>query len=227
MNERSRGRAIIVASPVQKKWRKDSIMSQTQLSRLDTSVWFRIGYMSLIIFLLGLSVTLQTADAEKLRFDRDILPILSDKCFACHGPDPAVRQADLRLDTKEGAFSAPSGYPIIVPEEPENSELVARITHADIDQRMPPQISNRQPTQEQIDTLIQWIAEGAEWEEHWVYNLPERVDPPTVENTAWVRNPIDAFILGRLETEGLTPSLQADKRTLIRRLTFRPYRTPS
>ena len=192
----------------------------TLLSRLDNSIYLRKGFLSLIVFLLGLTVGLQSAYAEKLQFDRDIRPILSDKCFACHGPDPAVRQADLRLDTKEGAFSAPSGYPIIVPGEPENSELVLRITHEDIDQRMPPQISNRQPTQEDIDTLIQWIAEGAEWEEHWVYNLPERVDPPAVENTTWVRNPIDAFILGRLEAEGLTPSPEADRRTLIRRLYF-------
>ena len=147
-------------------------MSQTQLLHLNASIWVRVGCIGLIILLLGLT----PADAEKLRFDRDILPILSDKCFACHGPDAAVRQADLRLDTKEGAFSAPSGYPIIVPGEPENSELVLRITHEDIDQRMPPQISNRQPTQEQIDTLIQWIAEGAEWEDHWVYNLPKRVE---------------------------------------------------
>ena len=195
-------------------------MSQTLLSRLGAAIWFRTCCVSLIVLLLGLTIALQPADAGKLRFDRDILPILSDKCFACHGPDPAVRQAELRLDTKEGAFSAPSGYPIIVPGEPENSELAARITHADIDQRMPPQISNRQPTQDQIDTLIQWIAEGAEWEEHWVYNLPESVEPPTVENTAWARNPIDAFILGKLETEGLTPSPEADKRTLIRRLSF-------
>ena len=195
-------------------------MSQTLLSRLEGPLCVRKGFMSLIVFLLGLTVVLQPADAEKLRFDRDIRPILSDKCFACHGPDPAVRQADLRLDTKEGAFSAPSGYPIIVPGEPENSELVLRITHENIDQRMPPQISNRQPTQEDIDTLIQWIAEGAEWEEHWVYNLPERVDPPAVENTVWIHNPVDAFILGRLEAEGLTPSTEADKRTLIRRLYF-------
>ena len=192
----------------------------TLLSRLDNSIYLRKGFMSFIVFLLGLTVGLQSVYAEKLQFDRDIRPILSDKCFACHGPDPAVRQADLRLDTKEGAFSAPSGYPIIVPGEPENSELVLRITHEDIDQRMPPQISNRQPTQEDIDTLIQWIAEGAEWEDHWVYNLPERLDPPAVENTTWVRNPIDAFILGRLESEGLTPSSEADKRTLIRRLYF-------
>ena len=195
-------------------------MSQTQLLRLNASIWVRTGYISLIVFLLGLIITLQPANAEKLQFDRDILPILSDKCFACHGPDAAVRQADLRLDTKEGMFSAPSGYPIVVPGEPENSELVLRITHEDIDQRMPPQISNRQPTQEQIDTLIQWIAEGAEWEEHWVYNLPERVEPPTVTDTTWVRNPIDAFILDRLEAEGLKPSTEADKRTLVRRLNF-------
>ena len=195
-------------------------MLQTQLLRLNGSTSVRRRCIGLIIFLLGLATVLQPVDAEKLRFDRDILPILSDKCFACHGPDSAVRQANLRLDTKEGAFSAPSGYPVIVPGEPENSELVLRITHEDIDQRMPPQISNRQPTQEQIDTLIQWIAEGAEWEEHWVYSLPNRVEPPTVTDSTWIRNPIDAFILGKLEAEGLTPSAEADKRTLIRRLNF-------
>ena len=195
-------------------------MLQTLLSRLGAPKRFRTCCVSLIVLLLGLTIALQPAYAGKLRFDRDIRPILSDKCYACHGPDPAVRQAGLRLDIKEVAFSAPSGYPIIVPGEPENSELVARITHADIDERMPPQISNRQPTQEQIDTLIQWIAEGAEWEEHWVYSLPKQVEPPIVENTAWVHNPIDAFILGRLETDGITPSAEADKRTLIRRLSF-------
>ena len=195
-------------------------MSQILLSRLGTMTRLRPCCVSLIILLLGLTLALQPIYAEKLQFDRDVLPILSDKCFACHGPDPAVRQANLRLDTKEGAFSAPSGYPIIVPGEPENSELVLRITHENIDQRMPPDFSNRQPTQEEIDTLIQWIAEGAEWEEHWVYSLPERVELPTVENAAWVGNPIDAFILGKLETEGLTPSAEADKRTLIRRLSF-------
>ena len=195
-------------------------MSQIQLSCLNPSRWVHTRCVSFVLLLLVLAIVLQPAYAEKLQFDRDIRPILSDKCYACHGPDPAVRQANLRLDTKEGAFSAPSGYPIIVPGEPENSELVLRITHENIDQRMPPQISNRQPTQEQIDTLIQWIAEGAEWEEHWVYNLPKRVEPPTVGDTAWVRNPIDAFILGRLAAEGLTPSAEADKRTLIRRLSF-------
>ena len=107
-------------------------MSLTQLLRLDASIWVRISCLGFMILLLGLTLAAQPADAEKLRFDRDILPILSDKCFACHGPDSAVRQADLRLDTREGVFSAPSGYPIIVPGEPENSELVLRITHENI-----------------------------------------------------------------------------------------------
>ena len=195
-------------------------MSQTHLSRLHAAIWRHPGCLSFIVILIGLTIALQAADAERIRFDRDVRPILADKCYACHGPDPAQRQAELRLDIKDGAFSAPSGYPIIVPGEPENSELVVRITHPDIEQRMPPQTSNRQPTQAQIDTLIQWIAQGAEWEEHWVYNLPEWREPPAVKNTDWVRNPIDEFILGKLEAEGLEPSAAADKRTLIRRLHF-------
>ncbi len=170
--------------------------------------------------MLYLTTAAKFVDAKKLEFDRDIRPILSDKCYACHGPDPAVRQANLRLDTKDGAFSDPSGYPIIVPGKPEESELVRRITHEDLDTRMPPQSSNRQPTQEQIDTLIQWIAEGAEWEEHWAYNPPTKVEPPVVKDAAWVQNPIDQFILGKLESDGLEPSSEANRRTLIRRLHF-------
>ncbi len=174
----------------------------------------------LITIALCLVISIQFSYADKLQFDKDIRPILSDKCYACHGPDPATRQADLRLDTKEGAFSEPSGYPIIVPGKPEESELVLRITHENIDRRMPPQISNRQPTQEQIDTLIQWIKEGAEWEEHWAYFPPKKVNLPDVKTMEWVKNSIDQFILGKLEAEGLEPSPEADRRTLIRRLHF-------
>ncbi|MCG9127502.1 PSD1 domain-containing protein [Candidatus Poribacteria bacterium] len=174
----------------------------------------------LFLFHLILAVNINVVNAEKINFDRDVLPILSDKCFACHGPDPATRQANLRLDKKEGAFSEPSGYPIIVPGEPENSELVLRITHEDLDRRMPPQSQNRQPTQKQIDTLIQWIAEGAEWEEHWAYIPPQKINPPDVNYKDWIHNPIDNFILSNLEKEALIPSKEADKRTLIRRLYF-------
>ena len=176
--------------------------------------------MGLFVIVMLLTLFAHHTEAKKLQFDRDIRPILSDKCYACHGPDPAVRKANLRLDMKEGAFSEPSGYPIIVPGKPEESELVLRITHDDIDRRMPPQTSNRQPTQEQIDTLIQWIAEGAEWEEHWAYVPPKRVELPEINNPAWVKNQIDQFILSKLEAEGLEPSAEAAKRTLIRRLYF-------
>ena len=176
--------------------------------------------MDCFVTLMLITLFSEYTEAKKLQFDRDIRPILSDKCYACHGPDPAVRKANLRLDIKDGAFSEPSGYPIIVPGKPEESELVLRITHDDIDRRMPPQTSNRQPTQEQIDTLIQWIAEGAEWEEHWAYIPPKRIDPPEVKNPDWLNNPIDKFILSKLDTEELEPSTEADKRTLIRRLHF-------
>ena len=193
------------------KYQETKIFSSKQLFN---------SLIGLFVTLMFLTLFSQHTEAEKLQFDRDIRPILSDKCYACHGPDPAVRQANLRLDIKEGTFSEPSGYPIIVPGKPEESELVLRITHDDIDRRMPPQNSNRQPTQEQIDTLVQWIAEGAEWEEHWAYIPPKRVELPEVKNPAWVKNPIDRFILSKLDAEELEPSSEADKRTLIRRLHF-------
>ena len=191
-----------------------------QKTKILSSVHLFKGLFGLFVTLMLITLFSEYAEAKKLQFDRDIRPILSDKCYACHGPDPAVRKANLRLDIKDGAFSEPSGYPIIVPGKPEESELVLRITHDDIDRRMPPQTSNRQPTQEQIDTLIQWIAEGAEWEEHWAYIPPKRIDPPEVKNPDWVINPIDKFILSKLDTEELEPSTEADKRTLIRRLHF-------
>ena len=191
-----------------------------QNKKLYSLIPFCKGLFCLLVMGLLLTSTIQIANADKIQFDRDVRPILSDKCYACHGPDPATRQANLRFDTREGAFSDPSGYPIIVPGEPENSELVLRITHEDLDRRMPPQISNRQPTQAQIDTLVQWVTEGAVWEEHWAYNPPKRIDPPEIKKSDWVHNPIDQFILGRLAAEGLEPSPEADKRTLIRRLHF-------
>lgn len=191
-----------------------------QKTEIFSSILLFKCLMGLFVIVMLLTLFAHHTEAKKLQFDRDIRPILSDKCYACHGPDPAVRKANLRLDIKEGAFSEPSGYPIIVPGKPEESELVLRITHDDIDRRMPPQTSNRQPTQEQIDTLIQWIAEGAEWEEHWAYVPPKRVELPEINNPAWVKNQIDQFILSKLEAEGLEPSAEADKRTLIRRLYF-------
>ena len=153
-------------------------------------------------------------------YNLDVRPILADNCFACHGPDAKARQADLRLDTKAGAFSEPSGYPVIVPGKPEESELHLRIASNDDNYRMPPADFNKTLTPEQIDVITQWIREGANWEEHWAFTTPARPASPDVKNGDWVRNPIDAFVLSRLEKEGLSPASEADKRTLIRRLSF-------
>ncbi|MCY3550026.1 MAG: PSD1 and planctomycete cytochrome C domain-containing protein [Candidatus Poribacteria bacterium] len=172
---------------------------------------------------LGLS----TASAEhheteqaNINYNLDIRPILANNCYACHGPDAKARQANLRLDTKAGAFSEPSGYPIIVPNKPEESELHLRIISDDDTYRMPPAGFNKTLTPEQIEAITQWIREGAKWEEHWAFTTPVSQTPPDVKNDGWVRNPIDAFILSRLEKEGLQPASEADKRTLIRRLSF-------
>ena len=170
---------------------------------------------------------LPTASAEHhetpqatVNYNLDIRPILADNCFACHGPDAKTRQADLRLDTKAGAFSEPSGYPVIVPGKPEESELHLRIVSEDDTYRMPPADFNKTLTPEQIEAVTQWIREGAQWEEHWAFTPLAQPMPPAVKNKDWVRNPIDAFILSRLEKEGLQPAGEADKRTLIRRLSF-------
>ena len=180
--------------------------------------------MALVCALMTVAVlpVVQSADGEEQRvsFNRDIRPILSDKCYACHGPDANQRKRELRFDTKEGAFSEPSGYPVIVPGNPQDSELVLRITHEDDGQRMPPIDQERQLTQKQIELLIKWIEQGAEWEEHWIYIPPKRSPIPEVKAKEWPKNAIDHFILAGLESEQLAPSSEADRRTLIRRLSF-------
>ena len=153
-------------------------------------------------------------------YNLDVRPILANNCYACHGPDAKTREADLRLDTKAGAFSEPSGYPVIVPGKPEESELHLRIVSNDDHYRMPPAGFNKTLTPEEVDVITQWIHEGAQWEEHWAFTTPVRPTPPEVKDPDWIRNPIDAFILSRLEKEGLQPADEADKRTLIRRLSF-------
>ena len=160
-------------------------------------------------------------DDEVVTFNRHIRPILSDACYACHGPDANQRKANLRLDTKEGAFTELGGYYAITPGDPSSSKLIWRITHPDAEQRMPPPDSNRRhPSQAEIEIIKKWIKQGAEWEEHWIYTPPQRSALPEVKYTEWPLNPIDYFILARLEAERLPPSPPIDKRTLIRRLSF-------
>ena len=175
------------------------------------------------IAVLGLSTAFaehHETEQASINYNLDIRPILADNCYACHGPDAKTRQANLRLDTKAGAFSEPSGYPVIVPSKPEESELHLRIVSNDDTYRMPPADFNKTLTPEQIEAITQWIREGAKWEEHWAFTTPVSSTPSDVQNEDWVRNPIDAFILSRLEKEGLQPASEADKRTLIRRLSF-------
>lgn len=153
---------------------------------------------------------------EDVDFNRDIRPILSENCFHCHGPDAEQRAADLRLDEHEAALS------VIEIRNPQESELFARVTSQDEDLRMPPVGSNRTLSQEQIDLLRRWIEQGAEWGQHWSWKpLSAPAVPQLEENRSVpVQNPIDAFIQYKLQTEGFFPAPEADKRTLIRRVTL-------
>ena len=169
----------------------------------------------------GTAATRQQADkasaTHPVSFNLDIRPILADNCFACHGPDEKQRKAKPHYDTREGAFSRPN---VIVPGNAAKSHLIQRITNEDPDERMPPPESGHTLTEKQIGLLRRWIDEGATWDSHWAYVAPKRPDMPAVKQTAWVRNPIDQFILWRLEREGLRPSPEADKATLLRRVTY-------
>ena len=150
--------------------------------------------------------------ADPVRFNRDVLPILADNCFACHGPDAGKRKAGLRLDREADARKAVG--------KPHASEFVRRPTSSDPAERMPPHGSGRELTKAQTETLRKWIVEGAVWEKHWAFLPPTRPEPPTVSEPGWVRTPIDRFILARLEQAGLRPSAGADRATLIRRMSF-------
>ena len=161
----------------------------------------------------------QAAD-PKLDFNRDIRPILSDHCYACHGPDLKARKADLRLDRKDDALRDRDGHAAIVPGDLEASELVARIEAEEDEVRMPPPKARKPLSRAQVETLKRWIAQGAPWREHWAFLPPERPESPRVQDASWPRNAIDRFILSRLEAEGLRPSPEADRATLIRRITL-------
>lgn len=170
--------------------------------------------------LLVTTVAAANTSGGEISFNRDIRPVLSDHCFACHGPDAAERKAGLRLDTRAGTLADLGGHRAIEPGDVEASELVRRITAADPDERMPPASFEHPLSPEQIALLKSWVAQGAKWQEHWAFVPPVRPNPPMVRNTAWPRGAIDAFVLSRLEAEGLTPSLEAEKTTLLRRVTF-------
>jgi mono/diheme cytochrome c family protein len=163
----------------------------------------------------------KTAAPKTVDFTREIRPILADKCFQCHGPDARQRKGKLRLDSRRDATEpAASGSTALVPGHLDESELYQRITAEDPEERMPPASSKKALSPEEIARLKTWIEQGAAYQEHWAFVPPVRPKVPSVKNPSWCRNPIDFFVLARLEGEGLEPSTAADKVTLIRRLSL-------
>ena len=175
----------------------------------------------LCMMLCGASaVAASKLDESAVEFNRDIRPILSDKCYACHGPDENKRLTKLRFDTEEGALADLGGRFAIVPGSPGQSGIVSRIT-TDIEaQRMPPVYSGKELTEHEVDLLRRWVSQGAKWQRHWAFIPPRRPELSHLEDSRWARNGLDHFILQRLEKEGLDPSPEADLATQIRRLTL-------
>jgi hypothetical protein len=160
------------------------------------------------------------APHQTVEFNRDILPILSDNCYACHGPDKAQRKADLHFDTEQAAKADLGGRRAIVEGHPDQSELVRRITSPDDDDRMPPVQTGRKLSPDQVQLIRRWIGEGARWQKHWSFIAPQRPSLPAVQDTRWPRGAVDTFVLARLERERLPASAAAERTTLIRRATF-------
>ena len=166
-------------------------------------------------FILSVALTAAAAAAEPVSFSRDVLPILSDNCFACHGHDEGKRKADLRLDTREGATAVHDGVAALVPGKPDASELLTRIVTTDADDLMPPPKSHKpRLSAEQVDVLKRWIAEGAPWGKHWAFEKPVKAAVPAGAH------PVDAFVRARLAKENLTLSPEAENHTLLRRVSF-------
>jgi mono/diheme cytochrome c family protein len=188
------------------------------LLRPITCRWLPVAAVVLCLPALAAWQTPSNPPEKPVDFNRDIRPILSDTCFACHGPEEDGRQGNLRLDTKDDAFTDRGGYQIIVPGNSASSRLYQRISATQ--RRMPPATSGRTLTPKQIELIRQWIDQGAKWQSHWAFDPPKRPAIPDVKDKTWPKNPVDNFTLARLEAEGLKPSPEADKATLLRRVSF-------
>lgn len=216
-DERSRYHALIHAS------RAFVFLRVASRARVHRSR--KLLLSNITIAALSVLVAACTRDPEKkISFNEIIQPILSENCYGCHGPDSSSRRAGLRLDRAEFAFAPHAEFgPAIIPGKPDRSPLIRRIEATNPKERMPPPEAHKTLKAEQIAHLRQWIAQGANYEPHWAFIPPKRPVVPaasTPEGNKWARNEIDQFILARLENEGLQPSPQADKRTLIRRVTY-------
>ena len=180
------------------------------------------GHSNKIITVAFIAAGLIARAEARVEFNRDIRPILSDTCFHCHGFDEKERKSGLRLDVRDDALKpAKSGAVAIVPGNIAKSELIARVMTTDEDDLMPPTKLHKPLTQQQKDLLKQWIAEGAEYQGHWAFITPKTPAVPIIQNSKFkIQNPVDSFILARLEKEGLQPSPETDRATLIRRVSL-------
>ena len=169
----------------------------------------------LVVILFG---SVYDAGGQTVDFQREVRPILADNCFRCHGPDPSTRQAQLRLDTEEGAFEMRRRGQAVVRGDAAASLIYQRITHDNEQMRMPPLSANKTLDSNQIEVLRRWIEDGALWDQHWSFKAVATTDAPAVSNNTWVRNSVDRFVLAKLEDEGLMPAPEADRRTLARRV---------
>ena len=158
--------------------------------------------------------------ADEISFARNVRPILSDKCFHCHGPDEATREADLRLDQQASMLADRDGNPVIKPGNLDHSELIHRVMSNDEHQIMPPPEMKKPLSPEEIDILKKWVTSGAKWSKHWAFEKPVRHKTPSVKRKDWATNWIDQFVLARLEKEGIQPAADADVSTLLRRVSF-------
>lgn len=157
-------------------------------------------------------------EADEVDFTRDVRPILSDNCFRCHGPDEGTREAELRLDQREGLFRSAGGRQAIKPGAPDESLVIQRVLSHDPDEMMPPADSNKSLTDQEKQILVQWVKQGASWQQHWSFVRPVRPEVPSLDDDEWCRNEIDRFVMAKQQTAGLTPSQEAAPHTLVRRL---------
>ena len=181
-----------------------------------------ISFASLFIESCGNKKSL-TSVSDSVDYNIHIRPILSDRCFKCHGPDARQRKANLRLDTPEGAYSAlkdDSTKHVIVPGHSDLSEVFLKISTADTSEVMPPPNSNLSLNQNEISLIKKWIDQGAKYKPHWAFIPPKKSELPEVEDEKWPKNEIDRFILARLEQEEIEPNDEADKERLLKRVCF-------
>ena len=182
---------------------------------------FGVGLVvALLVALLESLTAAQASAVEPVSFNRDIRPILAETCFHCHGPDPGSRKAGLRFDREESFFGKKT--PLVVAGKPEASPLYARICSKDADEVMPPPDAHKQLKPEHRELIRRWISEGAKWQPHWAFLAPTRPQPAALANAAkypaWLKNPIDRFVLAKLEVNGIEPAAEADRATLCRRV---------